>query len=178
MWRLIAGVAAVSVISVGTVNYIQENNLNQIDSDVAYESSNTAKSSRKTSYSKPAIGRSTRLKMDSRGHFATKARMNGRTIEVLVDTGATSVAIDQNTARRLGIRLKPSDFKHKVSTANGVIKAASATIDKIQIGRVTVHNVQTAVLEGDGLGQTLLGMSFLGQLKEFKISNGELLMRQ
>lgn len=123
-------------------------------------------------------GRVARIRMDSRGHFVTKAKMNGRSIEVLVDTGATSVAIDEKTARRLGIRLKNSDYKYEVATANGRVKAASAVIKKVQIGRVTVHDVKAAVLQGDGLDGTLLGMSFLGQLREFKIRDGELIMRQ
>ncbi len=126
----------------------------------------------------PVYGRKARLKMDSRGHFITTARMNGRNIEVLVDTGATSVAINKKTARRLGIVLKASDFKYSVNTANGSTKAASAMIDKIQIGNVTVHNVQAAVLDDNALSSTLLGMSFLKELTSFEVKNQQLLLVQ
>ena len=128
--------------------------------------------------SEPIYGRKARLKMDNRGHFVTNAKMNGRTVEVLVDTGATSVAINKKTARRLGIMLKASDFKYTVNTANGTTKAASATIDRIQIGNVTVKNVQAAVLDDKALSSTLLGMSFLGQLRSFEVKNQELLLVQ
>lgn len=128
--------------------------------------------------SEPIYGRKTRLKMDNRGHFITKAKMNNRSVEVLVDTGATSVAINTTTARRLGINLKPSDFKYEVNTANGKTKAASTTIEKIQIGRVTVRNVRAAVLDDKSLSSTLLGMSFLGQLKSFEVKNRELILVQ
>ena len=128
--------------------------------------------------SEPIYGRKARLKMDSRGHFVTTARMNGRDVEVLVDTGATSVAINKKTARRLGILLKASDFKYTVNTANGSTKAASAMIKKIQIGNVTVKNVQAAVLDDRALSSTLLGMSFLGQLRSFEVKNKELLLVQ
>lgn len=126
----------------------------------------------------PLGGRKARIRMDSRGHFVTQARMNGRRIEVLVDTGATSVAINTTTARRLGIKLSPSDFKYTVNTANGRIKAASATIDRIEIGRVSVTNVRAAVLKDASLTDTLLGMSFLKELDRFEIRNRELVLEQ
>lgn len=126
--------------------------------------------------SEPIYGRKTRLKMDSRGHFITTAKMNGRSVEVLIDTGATSVAINKKTARRLGIILKASDFKHTVNTANGSTKAASAIIKKIRIGNVIVKNVQAAVLDDKALSSTLLGMSFLGQLRSFEVKNKELVL--
>ena len=180
MFRLMASVVIVSVVSVGSAVYLQERTVDGAKEAAPVQNTSVRQESRKTvaKRNEPLLGRMARLKMDSRGHFVTKAKMNGRSIEVLVDTGATSVAISNKTARRLGINLNQSDFKHRVSTANGIVKAASATIDKIQIGRVTVRNVRAAVVQGDGLGGTLLGMSFLGQLREFKIKNGELIMRQ
>jgi len=104
--------------------------------------------------------------------------MNGRQVEVLVDTGATSVAINRSTAKRLGIRLKQTDFKYKVETANGSTKAAAATIDRIEIGRVTVRNVRAAVLDDKALSSTLLGMTFLGELRKFEVKNRELVLEQ
>ena len=124
----------------------------------------------------PIYGRKARLQMDSRGHFITNAKMNGRNVEVLVDTGATSVAINRQTARRLGIHLNAADFKYTVNTANGSTKAASAVIERIQIGNVTVRNVQTVVLSDKALNSTLLGMSFLGQLRSFEVKNQQLLL--
>ena len=126
----------------------------------------------------PLFGRKTRIKADSRGHFLVKSKMNGRTVEVLVDTGASSVAINRSTARKLGIHLSASDFKYSVSTANGRTKAAAARIKRISIGKVTVNNVDAMVLEDRSLGGTLLGMSFLNQLSGFEIKNGYLLLTQ
>lgn len=129
---------------------------------------------RKTSLS----GRKALIKMDSRGHFYTKARMNGARVDVLVDTGATSVAINKTTARRMGIRLSNGDFKYTVNTANGQTKAAAAVIKRIEIGRVRVDNVQAMVLDDKSLRGTLLGMSFLGELKSFGVKNRELILEQ
>jgi len=126
----------------------------------------------------PLSGRKARIKMDNRGHFYTEARMNGRKIPVLVDTGATSVAINETTARKMGIRLSDSDFKYDVNTANGRTKAASITIKRIEIGRVRVNNVRAMVLDDRSLSSTLLGMSFLGELKSFGVKNRQLLLEQ
>jgi aspartyl protease family protein len=116
--------------------------------------------------------------MNRSGHFVAEARLNGRKAEVLVDTGATLVAINESTARNLGIRLKPSDFVYKVRTANGITEAARAEIEEIEIGRVRVRNVQASVSRDESLSVILLGMAFLQKLKKFEISNGELVLTQ
>lgn len=143
----------------------------------AQQAQRVANTSNNSSYN-TLEGRKHRIKADNRGHFLATARMNGRPVEVLVDTGATSVAINRSTARRLGIRLSPSDFKHQVNTANGVAKAASAEIERIQIGRVSATNVRVLILPDRSLSGTLLGMSFLNEMRSFEIRNGELVLTQ
>ncbi len=117
------------------------------------------------------------LAADSRGHFVATARINGRKVPVLVDTGATSVAISDETARSLGYYLTKSDFTGRVSTANGVIPVARVTLREVTLGNVTVRNVEAAVSPGD-LGVNLLGMSFLGRLSKFEVNDGELVLTQ
>ena len=99
-------------------------------------------------------------------------------MEVLVDTGATLVAINESTARRIGIRLKPSDFKYKVRTANGITEAAAATIKEIRIGRVVVRDIRASVSRDESLSVILLGMSFLNKLKRFEVDSGTLVLAQ
>lgn len=126
----------------------------------------------------PLSGRGARLKMDKSGHFVSEFRLNGHNITAMVDTGATLVAINEATAWRIGIGLVPSDFKYKVRTANGDVAAAAAVIDEITIGRITVDNVHAVVLPDEALDGTLVGMSFLNQLRSFKIRDGELVLEQ
>ena len=78
------------------------------------------------------------LKAGRGGHFHPTAKLNNRSFKVLVDTGATAVAINRSTARKIGLNLKSSDFRYKVSTANGMAKAASAMIKSISIGGIKV----------------------------------------
>ncbi|MBO6717720.1 MAG: TIGR02281 family clan AA aspartic protease [Rhizobiaceae bacterium] len=123
-------------------------------------------------------GRSVRLEPDERGHFRADFRLNGRPVDALIDTGATLIAINQATARRMGISLTQSDFKYEVKTANGVARAAAATIDSVEIGRIRVRDVEAVVLEDAALEGTLVGMSFLKRLSGYKVEYGEMLLEQ
>ncbi len=66
----------------------------------------------------------------------------------------------------------------RVTTANGEVKAASVTIETLQIGRITLDDVQAVVLEDKALGDTLIGMSFLKRLGKFSVEDGALLLVQ
>jgi aspartyl protease family protein len=113
----------------------------------------------------PAAGGTARLTADPDGHFRAEARMNGRLVPVLVDTGATLVAIDETTARRLGVSLRPGDWRHTVHTANGTAAAALARLDRIELGPLAVRNVDAVVLRDGTLPTALLGMSFLNRFR-------------
>lgn len=119
-----------------------------------------------------------RLKPDERGHYVAEFKMNGKSITALVDTGASMVAINKTTARKLGINVGPADFKYEVSTANGTAKVAAAIIREIQIGRVKVRDVEAAVLDDKALDGTLLGMTFLKRLEGFSVTDGDLILKQ
>lgn len=118
------------------------------------------------------------LKATGNGHFESEAEVNGRTIDVMVDTGATLVALTFEDAERAGIFLRPSDFTHSVSTANGVAKIAPILLDRVSIGSITVRNVQAAVCERGKLEQTLLGMSFLSRLSRVDMRAGTLVLHE
>lgn len=128
--------------------------------------------------SKATSGRSVRLPADGGGHFTGEFRMNGRRVQAMVDTGATVVAINRSTASRLGLNLSPADFVHEVSTANGRVKAAAVTIERLEIGRIEVADVQALVLDDRSLSGTLVGMSFLGRLQRFEMKDGALVLEQ
>lgn len=133
-----------------------------------------------TSAQRPASGhgRSVRLAADARGHFTADFRFNGRNVDAMIDTGATVVAINRSTARRIGISLAESDFAHEVMTANGRTRAAGVMIDSLEIGRIRLDGVQAVVLEDEALHGTLVGMSFLGRLRRFGVEGGQLHLEQ
>lgn len=179
-YLFIAGLMVASALIVPEVmnNKLSQTNEADQSTDRAVQQTAVAATPKAKKSVNPLDGRKERIEMDSRGHFLADARMNGYRSKVLVDTGATYVAINETTARKLGIRLKDADFKYKVNTANGVTMAAATVIDEIQIGRVRVRNVQASVSRDAALGVTLLGMSFLKKLNKFEISSNELILTQ
>ena len=101
------------------------------------------------------------------GHYWAEADIEGRSIRVLVDTGASVVALTRNDALRLGLRLEPSDFTRKVETASGPVMAAAVELDHVAVAGARIENVSALVVE-DGLPHSLLGMSYLGRLSAFE----------
>ena len=124
------------------------------------------------------LGRKVRIAADPHGHFSADFRLNGRSVGAMVDTGATLVAMNASTARRVGIKVMPADFKYTVRTANGETRAAGAIIQRLQIGRIAVENVEAVVLDDDALDGTLIGVSFLKRLAKYQVENGALLLVQ
>ncbi|MCE7028809.1 retropepsin-like aspartic protease family protein [Jiella avicenniae] len=125
----------------------------------------------------PGMPRETRIAADWGGHFTTDAMMNGRSIPVIFDTGASRLSLDEATARRLGVTPAAGDFRHPVQTANGVTMAAWARIDLVSIGTVSVQDVDAMVVRGAALPKALLGMSFLTRLKGYSVEDGRLTLR-
>jgi aspartyl protease family protein len=108
------------------------------------------------------------------GHYYARAEVNGRPIDVMVDTGASMVALTYEDAERAGLSLRPSDFTGRVSTANGMAAVAPVTLARVTIGRITVRDIRAAVCERGKLEKTLLGMSFLSRLERVDINQGRL----
>jgi aspartyl protease family protein len=122
--------------------------------------------------------RTVELRAGHNGHFHTTAYVNGRPIEVMVDTGASMVALTWDDAQRAGLYLSDADFAHRVSTANGSARMAAVMLDTISIEEITVRNVRAAVAEPGKLATSLLGMSFLGQLGGAEMSKGVLVLKE
>jgi aspartyl protease family protein len=118
------------------------------------------------------------LAADPRGHFLAVAEVNGRTINVMVDTGATIVALNEATAARLGISPPRSAFTAPVSTVNGTVKVAPVTLAEIRLNGIVLHDVPAIVVPGTLLETNLLGMSFLGKLSRFEVAAGRLILVQ
>lgn len=126
----------------------------------------------------PRSERMVEIRAGAGGHFETTAYINGRAIEVMVDTGATMVAMPYEAAEAAGIFLRDSDFTQRVQTANGMARVATVTIDTVAIDDIMVRNVRAAVTEPGKLKTTLLGMSFLGRLSKAEMSRGVLTLRE
>jgi len=108
------------------------------------------------------------------GHFYVDAEINFRRVRLMVDTGATVVALRQSDAAAAGLRLVPADFRYPVQTANGTAAAAQATLDSVAVDDIEVHNVRALVIPDAQLSISLLGGSFLHALDRFEVTDGRL----
>lgn len=101
------------------------------------------------------------LNADDRGHFMVEGQINGGPMRMMVDTGATMVALSAEDAMRLGIDYRKGQVG-MVNTANGVAKVYRVKLDSVRVGEIELHHVDAAVQE-NGLPFALLGMSFLNR---------------
>jgi aspartyl protease family protein len=122
--------------------------------------------------------RTVALRADPYGQFEANAVINGVSLPVIVDTGATTVALSSETARRLGIAPPQSAYRLPVSTANGTLAAAPVMLDEVRVGGISVQNVQAVIIPGNVLSVSLLGMTFLSRLHQFEVAGGQLTLHQ
>jgi aspartyl protease family protein len=128
--------------------------------------------------SAPATPNSVVLTADRLGHFHADGRIDGRHIEFIVDTGATTIALTARSAAQLGIHPFPRDFTSQSRTANGVVRTASVQLGMVEVGGILVRDVTAVVFPEQALSDNLLGMSFLSRLRRFEASNGKLVLEQ
>ena len=103
------------------------------------------------------------LYANAQGHFVSECQINGAPLKFIVDTGATTVALNSGDARFAKIDYKRGE-PIQVSTANGVVNAYRVTIASLKIGAITLNQVEASVLEGGSPSVVLLGMSALSRL--------------
>ncbi len=118
------------------------------------------------------------LPSDAAGHYHADVDVDGRQIQMLVDTGASVVALTNEDAGKLGIVPFPSDFNVRLQTANGVTLAARQRLDRVRIGSVEVDDVDAVIMPVGAAKQSLLGMSFLKRLHSFESKGNGLTLEQ
>lgn len=117
------------------------------------------------------------LTKSGNGHFAVDARVDGRRLTFLVDTGASHIAMPMREAARLGIHPRSNEFTVRVNTANGMTKAALVELRMVEVGDIVVRNVPAIVHPDEGLSVNLLGMSFLSRVR-WTHDRGRLVLEQ
>lgn len=108
------------------------------------------------------------------GHHWVRGLVNGRGVEFLVDTGASVIAMNLSTAKRLGIDYEKGKVT-SISTANGIAEARLVNLRKVTIGEITHYNIAASVSLDNALSVTLLGNSFLSRVN-LRTDNGVLIM--
>lgn len=117
----------------------------------------------------------TTLRREENGHFFARAQVNGQSVDFMVDTGASGVALTEGDARRLGIPLDPNNYYEIGTGASGPVYGQPVILDRVSLDGKTVERVQGAVLEG--LEISLLGQSFLGRMGKIEITRDQMIIR-
>jgi aspartyl protease family protein len=122
--------------------------------------------------------RSVLVPRDPRGHFEVDARVDGRRLNFVIDTGASVIALTAGDAATLGIHPAEREYTALVKTANGIVRAAPVDLDRVEIEDITLRDVAAIVLPSGALSDNLLGMSFLTRLHRWEFADGKLVLVQ
>jgi aspartyl protease family protein len=115
------------------------------------------------------------LRAGEGGHFVSPIEINGRRVTMLVDTGASLVALSHEDARALGVQPQFGQTM-RANTANGVVTMQRAVLSEVRLDNIIVRDVQAAIAPPGAMQGSLLGMSFLSRLRSFQARAGELIL--
>ncbi len=118
-------------------------------------------------------GNVTRIPMAIDGHFWVHAKLNGRDVKFLVDSGATMTTIDRQTADTADVKVAPRADQY-VRTGNGIIRVASARADELVVGDIVRRDVGLQVADNEDLN--VLGMNYLSTLKRWGVEGRWLIL--
>ncbi len=110
------------------------------------------------------------------GHFYASAIVDGAAVRMMVDTGASVIALTAADASAAGLDWDEADSRVIGQGASGPVRGVTAQLDEVEIGGIVHRNVD-AVIIPEGLGISLLGQSWLSQVKNVEISGDRMTMR-
>jgi len=119
-----------------------------------------------------------RIRRRAGGHFRARALVNGQSVSMLVDTGATSIVLSHGDARAIGIDVGKLRYTIPSQTANGISYSAATTISSISVGSINMYNLDVKVAKPGALNESLLGMNFLTRLSSYEVAGDFLTLRQ
>lgn len=124
-----------------------------------------------------ASGQAVRIKRGWSGHFVVRADIRDRAVEMIVDTGASTVVLRNRDAKRIGVDMNSLRYTVPVQTANGASRAARVYLPEIAIGNLVLRDVEALIARPETLHQSLLGMSFLSRLRSYEFAGEYLELR-
>lgn len=110
------------------------------------------------------------------GHYFGRGAINGYPVDFMVDTGASSIAMNSQQAKRLGLKLDKKN-RGTASTAGGIVQTHRVILNKVSVGGITHYNIPAAVVDGAYPEEILLGNSFLGKVQMTE-RNGVMVLRE
>ena len=113
----------------------------------------------------------------SNGHFYANGKANGKRVRFLVDTGASETVLSPQAASRIGVNLTDLKFTNEYETANGIGLGATYRLQTLEIGSFTYRDFKISINKAK-MSESLLGISFLKQLRSYEFLDGKLYLRK
>jgi clan AA aspartic protease (TIGR02281 family) len=110
------------------------------------------------------------------GEYALRAKINGVTAPMVIDTGATSVVLTWETAKAIGLPIEMLEYNVDLETAGGHTKAARLTLDRLSVGKLVEKSIPALVVPRGQMKTNLLGMSFLDRLESWSARADRLML--
>ncbi|AZO79755.1 MULTISPECIES: TIGR02281 family clan AA aspartic protease [unclassified Bosea (in: a-proteobacteria)] len=114
---------------------------------------------------------------DYRGHYVVHPSIDNYRVKMMVDTGASFIALTDADARALGVRPDRAAYTIGLGTANGVVRGARTMLREVRLGDISVRDVEAVVLPAGALSVSLLGTSFLRRLRGYEVQGGRMVLR-
>jgi aspartyl protease family protein len=111
------------------------------------------------------------------GLYLFNTAVNGRPVQMMFDTGASSVVLRAEDAEKVGISTNELTYSVTISTANGTARAAPVMIDTLSVGGITRHNVRAIVGRPGAVGNNLLGQTFLTRIAGFHREGDQIVLQ-
>lgn len=115
-------------------------------------------------YNRGIAAKTIQLYPDPNGHYVVDGLINGNRVRFLVDTGATSVVINKDTAKRMGLLYRVDGRASRIETASGVVASYNVEFAEVSIRALSLKRVDGVVVDGSFPRDALLGQSFLNRL--------------
>lgn len=116
------------------------------------------------------------VRADRNGHFVVKAVIDGQDMDLLVDTGASSLVLSSADAARLGIDANRLTYTERYQTANGIVFGAPVTLREFRVNSFSLHDVRATVMASP-MPVSLLGMSVLSRFADREMRGDKLTLR-
>lgn len=117
----------------------------------------------------------TRIAIGADGHYWARVRINQVERRMLIDSGATTMALSIATVRAAGLEMDESAFPRTIDTANGTITAQPVTIPTLTIGDIVLHDVGAVASPSFG-NQDVIGMNVLRRMTSWRVEGGTLIL--
>ncbi len=121
-------------------------------------------------------GTTVALTREGDGHFYVEANINGAPVRMMVDTGATSVALTMEDAEALGISQTEEGFSQTGRGVGGDVAVMPISLDSLSVGSITHRDVPAVVVNSE-LQVSLLGQSWLSRVGTVSIQGDKMTLR-